>query len=157
MCPVRGVLFASRRLKICEDKQGGRMRPGRSGRISLRLAVACCARSWRALIDLSLAIALVAGCAATGWAASGGPGDPEPQAQTPRPDPPAPDFLFGQPRGWFGLDAGLVLPRAGGQLFNFVSDQLTIEQHDFRSPGVNLQGGFWISPRMDVVVGVDMS
>ena len=116
------------------------MRPDRSGRMFL--------------IDLSLAIALVAGSAATGWATAG---DPEPQAQTPRPDQPAPDFLFGQPRGWFGLDAGLVLPRAGGELFKFVSNQLTVEKHDFRSPGVNLQGGFLISPRMDAVVGVDMS
>lgn len=113
------------------------MRRGRTGRI------------------VCLAAAMVLGGHAI-LRASSSPDDPEPQGQRP-PEAPAPDFLFGRPRGWLGINAGLVVPRAEGQLFTFVSDQLTVDKHDYLAPAVNLQGGIWLASRLDVVFGGEFS
>jgi len=103
-----------------------------------------------------LAVALIVAVHADVSAAAEGPGDPEPQGQR-APEPPARDFLFGAPRGWLGINAGLVVPRAEGQLFTFVSDQLTVAKHDYQAPVVDLHGGLWMSPRIDLVFGGEFS
>src|SRR5262245_1025357 len=53
-----------------------------------------------------------------------------------------PDFFFGPPRGWFAVRGGWLYPRAEGDLFTFVGDQLTIDQSDFRSGTLDLELGF---------------
>ena len=54
---------------------------------------------------------------------------------------PAPDFLFGAPRGWLGIRGNWLFPRAGGDLFAFVTDQLTLNRSDFHSRGMTAEGG----------------
>jgi hypothetical protein len=70
---------------------------------------------------------------------------------------PAPDFLFGQPRGSIGLRGSWVFARAGSDLFDFVRQQLTIGEKDFNSPAVAVDVGMAISPRVDVLVGFEYS
>ena len=47
-----------------------------------------------------------------------------------------PDFLLGAPKVRLGLRGAWVMPRAGGDLFSFVGDQLTFEPSDLRTRGV---------------------
>ena len=66
----------------------------------------------------------------------------EPDQRVPNaPDRPRPDFLFGQPRGWIGVSGSLVVPRAEGDLFAFIHNQLTVEKRDFKAPAVAFEGG----------------
>lgn len=68
----------------------------------------------------------------------------------------APDFFLGQPRGWLSFRGGLTLPRAGGALFEFVGEQLTLSPSDFRGRafdaelGVNLGPLFAVEGTLDI-------
>lgn len=72
-------------------------------------------------------------------------------------DRPAPDFLFGEPRGSIGIRASRVFARAGSDLFDFIQKQLTIDEGDFDAPAVAVDVGFAASPRLDVVFGFEFS
>ncbi|MBM3771636.1 MAG: hypothetical protein FJW27_10215 [Acidimicrobiia bacterium] len=69
---------------------------------------------------------------------------------------PAPDFFFGQPRGWFALRGGLLMPRASGDLFTFVSEQLTVSHSDFRAPSFNMELGFLLTESLAAEAGLDL-
>jgi hypothetical protein len=76
--------------------------------------------------------------------------------QTPQPaSRPERDFLFGRPIGWVGLRGSWLIPSAGGDLFAFVSDQLTISGNDFKTAAITAEVGFSISPRLEAAVGVE--
>lgn len=82
------------------------------------------------------------------------------RAQTPR--RPAPvettaDFLFGAPQAWLGVRGSYLVPRAGGQLFSFVRDQLTLDTADFRAGGLSGDLGIVLPHGLDVVVGADVN
>ena len=67
------------------------------------------------------------------------------------------DFLFGRPHGWVSVGGGWVFPRAEGDLFAFVSDQLTVDRSDYRA-GLFTSGlGFTVLDQLDVVGDVEMS
>src|SRR5262245_36656294 len=66
-----------------------------------------------------------------------------------------PDFLFGRPSGTFGVRGSWVFNRAGSDWYDFVTDQLTIDDGAFNAPGVTLEVGFLLKPQLDVVAGVD--
>lgn len=68
-----------------------------------------------------------------------------------------PDFFLSQPRGWFAIRGGLTVPRADGDLFTFVSDQLTIGRSDFRSRAFNMELGVIVSPTLAVEGGFDVN
>ena len=76
---------------------------------------------------------------------------PPAQPQAPR------DFLFGRPRGWVALRGSWLMPRAGGELFTFVSDQLTVEKGDFNAPAMTGEVGFTITSRIQASGGVEFS
>ena len=42
-----------------------------------------------------------------------------------------PDFLFGDPKGFIGFRFGRFFPRADSELFDMVTDELTLEKSDF--------------------------
>lgn len=65
------------------------------------------------------------------------------------------DFLFGRPHGSLGVHGSWLLPRAGSDLFDFVTDQLTVDRGDFRARGVGLQLGVVVTPRVEAVAGVE--
>lgn len=69
--------------------------------------------------------------------------------------PRAPDFLVGSPRGWVTFSGGLQLPRAGGDLFAFFGDQLTIDRRDFRARSFGVEAGAMLSSHLQVVGGID--
>jgi hypothetical protein len=80
-----------------------------------------------------------------------------PQAAAPPPAASAADFLFGEPRAWLSLRGSMLFPRAGGDLFTFVSDQLTIDRSDLRSSGFASDVGAVLMPMVDLVIGFDMT
>lgn len=92
------------------------------------------------LVALSLASPAIAG-----------PGD-EAQAQPPNPTP---DFLFGRPRGSIGIRGGWTVGRAGSDWYQFVTDQLTLNNGDFNRPAIGTEGTFTLTRRLDLVVGYD--
>lgn len=85
-----------------------------------------------------------------------------PQAQTPprgnpRRDSPTPDFLLGRPRSTVGLRATWLRARAQSDLYDFVRERLTIGPRAFDGPGVALDYAFSMTPRLDLLVGLDHS
>jgi hypothetical protein len=78
-------------------------------------------------------------------------------SQSPAPPAARPDFLFGRPHGWVGVRGGWLAPRAGGDLFAFVSDQLTIEKGDFAAPAFMSEGGVAVSSRVGVSGGLEFT
>jgi hypothetical protein len=73
------------------------------------------------------------------------------------PPRPAPDFLFGEPRGSVGLRASWVFARAGSDLFDFIQQQLTIDPGDFNAPAVAVDVGVAASRRLEVLIGFEFS
>jgi hypothetical protein len=69
----------------------------------------------------------------------------------------SPDFLFGRPDGTFGVRGSWIFNRAGSDWYDFVTDQLTIDDGAFNAPAITLEVGFLLSPRLDVLAGVDIS
>lgn len=63
-------------------------------------------------------------------------------------------FLFGESSGSFGIRFGYSRPTAGGDLFRFVTDQLTVRRRDFAAISMGADAGFRVSPKSDLVVGV---
>jgi hypothetical protein len=68
-----------------------------------------------------------------------------------------PDFLFGAPRGSASVRGSWVFARAGSDLFDFVTDQLTLESSDFNAPALGGEIGFAIGPRLEVLGGIEWS
>lgn len=83
------------------------------------------------------------------------------QPAVPQPPPPAPppargaDFLFGRPNGAIGFRSSWVFQRAGSDIFDFVTRQLTLDKRDFNSPGFAAEVTIGISTRLDVQGGVE--
>jgi hypothetical protein len=76
----------------------------------------------------------------------------------PRPHPGATrDFMFGRPRGSIALRGSWVFARAGSDLFDFVTDQLTLESNDFNAAAIGGELGIVITPRLEALAGVEMT
>lgn len=86
-------------------------------------------------------------------------------AQTPSPSTGAqapaadggPDFLFGRPKAWISLGGTWLVPRTDGDLFTFVSRQLTLERSDFRAAAITGSFGIATTRLFDVVGDVEVS
>lgn len=68
-----------------------------------------------------------------------------------------PDFLFGRPRGWVAIRGSWLVPSAGGDLFAFLRDQLTVERRDFSTPAMMGELGLSITPRINASAGLEFS
>ncbi len=66
-------------------------------------------------------------------------------------------FLFQQPSGSVTLSGGYAHANAGGDLFSFATDQLTLNRSDFSGLTGGLDVAFRIAPRFDVVLGAAYS
>lgn len=73
-------------------------------------------------------------------------------AQTQEPNRSA-DFLFGRPKASISVRGAWNMASAGSDLFDFVTDQLTIDKSDFNSPGVGGDFGVAITPRLEAIGG----
>ena len=67
------------------------------------------------------------------------------------------DFLFGRPHAWVAFTGTWLVPRASGDLFKFLSDQLTVERSDFRAPAFIGAVGVPVARRFDVVGDFEIS
>ena len=68
-----------------------------------------------------------------------------------------PDFLFGRTGGSIGVRGQWHVARADSEIFDFTSELLTLEKSDFNAPGIGVDVGFPIAPRLDVLVGLEFS
>lgn len=98
------------------------------------------------------AVALLAGCVALITPATAGA-----QVRTAAADESVANFLFGAPRAWIGVRGSYLLPRAGGELFEFVDSQLTLGTSDFRAAGISGDVGFLLPRGLSLVVGSDLN
>jgi hypothetical protein len=67
----------------------------------------------------------------------------------------SPDFFFGRPRASIGIRGSWTIARAGSDWFDFVTEQLTLDRHDFRAAGIAADVAVALARRLDLVVGVD--
>ena len=63
-------------------------------------------------------------------------------------------YLFKQPRVSLSLTAGISMPRAGSDLFDFTTNQLTVEKNDFNAPVLEGRLAFRVSERVDLMATV---
>jgi hypothetical protein len=68
-----------------------------------------------------------------------------------------PDFLFGRPKFSFGIRGGWNFARADSEIFEFVSERLTIERGDFGAPLIGLDLAYRINERLAAVFGFEYS
>src|SRR4051794_13441352 len=109
---------------------------------------------------LALIAAFVLVAAAAGRAGAAGP-DPAP-AQAPMVAPPSAsnssaDFFFGPPRVWLNIRGSILVPRASGDLFTLITDQLTVDRSDLRAGGFGTDFGTVLTPAFDWVIGFDVN
>ena len=64
-----------------------------------------------------------------------------------------PDFLFGRPPASIGIRGEWVLARADSELFDFVSDLLTLKKSDFNALGIGIDFGIPVTSRLDTLFG----
>ena len=53
--------------------------------------------------------------------------------------------------------AAIVVAREGGDLFDFVRSELTVETGDFNAPGATIEFSYVMTPRLSVVGDVDLT
>ena len=99
-----------------------------------------------------LAALLVFAVGATAQAAPDGQ-----DSTSPPPSRRSPDFFFGRPDGSIGIRGSWIFNRAGSDWYDFVTDQLTIDKGALNAPAITFEVGVSLTPRLDVVTGVDYS
>jgi hypothetical protein len=78
-------------------------------------------------------------------------------AQQPDPARRRADFLFGRPKAAIALRGSWIFARAGSDLFDFVTEHLTLDKEDFNVPAIAADLAIAITPRLDAQVGFEMS
>ena len=66
-----------------------------------------------------------------------------------------PDFLFGRPHTSIGVRGSYTFAHAGSDWYDFVTNQLTLDKHDFSAGGIVGDVGVHITPRLELVFGAD--
>ncbi|MBN2420524.1 MAG: hypothetical protein JXL81_14130 [Deltaproteobacteria bacterium] len=67
------------------------------------------------------------------------------------------DFLFQKPKNYLGIRAGIFDPKADSDLFDMVTEELTLKKSDFRAFNLGVDIGFSMNRRLDIVVSLDHS
>jgi opacity protein-like surface antigen len=83
--------------------------------------------------------------------------NPNPQSSGTFQAPSNPDFMLGRPRASVGFRGEWLFASAGSDIFDFVTEQLTIEKSSFNAPGFGAELGMVVTPRLDVVAGFDIA
>lgn len=68
-----------------------------------------------------------------------------------------PDFVFGRPGFSLGIRGLWRQARAESDLYDFVTQELTLEKSDFNAPGIAFDVGFALTSRLELLAGVDFS
>ena len=95
------------------------------------------------LVLRAVALALAA-LAAT---APGASAQSSPRSPVVSPPPPS-DFMLGRPKGFISVDGGFLFASAGSDLYEFITDQLTVEKKNFNTPVIGGRVGVSLSPRL---------
>ncbi|MCC6930770.1 MAG: outer membrane beta-barrel protein [Gemmatimonadaceae bacterium] len=66
-------------------------------------------------------------------------------------------FLFRTPTVRLGVAAGLAAPRARSDIFDFITDELTLSRGDFASPAFTLTADVRVRPRLHVGVSAEFA
>ncbi len=68
-----------------------------------------------------------------------------------------PDFRFSPPGGNFGIRGGWTISRAEGEIYEFLTEMLTLEKSSFSAPTLALDIGWGVGDRVDLVFGFEYS
>jgi hypothetical protein len=68
-----------------------------------------------------------------------------------------PGFLFHTPRGVASVRVSWLRPSANSDIFTFVQQHLTLDRRDFNRPAIIVESGLALSPRVDLLGGVEYS
>ena len=82
------------------------------------------------------------------------PDDPSgtvPAAAIQPPPQTEPDFLFGRPRGFYGISGGWIQASQRGSIFDFVREQFTVDEGAFDSAMIRFAFGLALAPRTDLL------
>jgi len=66
-------------------------------------------------------------------------------------------FLFRQPRGSVDIRGGFDFASAGSDVFDFITEHLTVDHRDFSAPTFVFDVTYKVSPRLDAVFGLATS
>ena len=66
-------------------------------------------------------------------------------------------FLFGQPKGSFGVRAGFALPDAGSDIYSFLTDELTLTKASFGAFSLAGDLSVRVASRLDIVLSAGWS
>ncbi len=99
-------------------------------------------------------VVVVRGCLlALAVLASNLPALAQPALRSPAVAPPPPsDFMLGRPKGFITVDGGFLFASAGSDLYDFISEQLTVDKKSFNTPVIGGRFGVAISPRLELAV-----
>jgi len=82
---------------------------------------------------------------------------PNAQQTGPAPSARSADFLFGRPKRSIGIRGNWLFARAGSDLFDFVTEHLTLDKEHFNSPGIGGDVAFALTPRAQLEASVEMN
>lgn len=71
------------------------------------------------------------------------------------PAPPPSDFMIGQPRAYIAFDTGFLFANTGSDLYDFIGRQLTVDKKAFNTPTLGGRFGLALTPRLEIVVGLE--
>ncbi len=69
--------------------------------------------------------------------------------------PSAPDFLLGRPHASVGVRGNWLMASAGSDIYDFVSEHLTIDKSDFNTASFAADVAIYALPQLDIVAGFD--
>ncbi len=67
------------------------------------------------------------------------------------------DFLFHKPKKYLGFRIGLFSPEADSDLFDMITEELTLEKSDFQTWDLGVDLGFSVYERFDLILSFDYS
>jgi Outer membrane protein beta-barrel domain len=67
------------------------------------------------------------------------------------------DFMLSRPRVTFGVRGNWIFASAGSDIYDFVTDTLTIEKSSFNAPAIGGEASVNITPRLDIGFGLEYS
>ena len=67
------------------------------------------------------------------------------------------DFLFGMPRGTFSIRGGYMTASANSDVYDFITETLTVDKGDFNTLMFGLDVALVVHPRIDVLVGFEFA
>src|SRR5688572_1533819 len=85
--------------------------------------------------------------------------DPSPSQQQ-QPNvvvPSSPDFLLGRPHASIGVRGNWLMATAGSDIYDFVSEHLTIDKSDFNTFSFAADVSIYAIPRLDIVGGFEIA